>query len=67
MGKKIRILIAFNYGHDDDQLRPISWRIEKRGCVLVTSRMLAEREEYINVEEETTGWPLTWSLVYDCM
>lgn len=67
MGKKIRILIAFNYGHDDDQLRPTSRRIEKRGRVSATSRMLAEREEHINAEEETTGRPSTWSLVYDRM
>ncbi|KAJ5155649.1 hypothetical protein N7492_008452 [Penicillium capsulatum] len=63
MGKKIRILIAFNYGQDDDQLMPTSRRIEKRGRVSATSRMLAERDEHINAEEETTGRPSTWSLV----
>lgn len=29
--------------------------------------MLAEREAHIDAEEETTGRPLTWSLVYDRM
>jgi hypothetical protein len=60
MGKKIRVLIAFNYGHDDDdQAMPVSRRVEKRGRVSVTSRMLAEREAHINVEEEATGRPST--------
>lgn len=34
IGKKIRVLIAFNYGHDDNhQARPASRRVEKRGRV----------------------------------
>ncbi|CAI7613187.1 unnamed protein product [Penicillium pancosmium] len=68
MGKKIRVLIAFNYGHDDDdQARPASRRVEKRGRVSATSRMLAEREAHVDAEEEVTGRPSTWSLVYDRM
>lgn len=68
MGKKIRVLIAFNYGHDDDdQARPASRRVEKRGRVSATSRMLAEREAHIDAEEEATRRPTTWSLVYDRM
>jgi hypothetical protein len=66
MGKKLRVAIAFNYGHDD-QSRPTSRRVEKRGRVSATSRMLAEHEAHINAEEETTGRPSTWNLVYDCM
>ena len=68
MGRRIRILVAFNYGHDnDDHSRPTSRKSEKRGCVSVTSRMLAEREVYIDAEEETAGRPSTWSHVYDRM
>ncbi|KAJ5783415.1 uncharacterized protein N7518_009092 [Penicillium psychrosexuale] len=68
MGKKIRVLIAFNYSYDDDdQARLSSRRVEKRGRVLATSRMLAEYKAHIDTEEEATGRPSTWSLVYDRM
>ena len=68
MGNKNRVLIAFNYGHDeDDQARPATRRVEKRGRVSATSRMLAEREAHIDAEEEATGRPSTWSVVYDRM
>lgn len=68
MGKKIRVLITFNYGHDDnDQARPSSRRVKKRGRVSAISRMLAEHKAHIDTEEEATGRPSTWSLVYDRM
>ncbi|KAJ5917574.1 hypothetical protein N7466_011128 [Penicillium verhagenii] len=40
---------------------------EERGRVSATSRMLAERGALIDAEEEATGRPSTWSLVYDRM
>jgi hypothetical protein len=68
MGKKLTSVIAFDYRHDDDgHPMPASTRVEKRGRVSATGRMLAEREAHIDAEEESTGRPSTWSLVYDCM
>ncbi|KAJ5622044.1 hypothetical protein N7528_005276 [Penicillium herquei] len=40
---------------------------EKRGRVSATSRMLAERKRYIDIEEEMTEQPATWDLVYSLM
>jgi hypothetical protein len=67
IGKKITIEIASNYRCDDDGHSMPSRRVGKRGRVSATSRMLAEREAHIDAEEETTGRPSTWSLVYDRM
>ncbi|KAH8430182.1 uncharacterized protein LDX57_007852 [Aspergillus melleus] len=70
IGKKITVIIALNYRYDDVDDAPItsaSRRVEKRGRGSRTTRMLAEREECINAEEENTGQPSTWSLVYERM
>jgi hypothetical protein len=68
MGKKLTIVIAFNYRHDDDgHSMPASRRVEKRGRISATSRMLAEREAHIDAEEESTGRPSTWSRVCELM
>jgi hypothetical protein len=54
MGKKLTIEIAFTYREDDDgNSVPLPRRSEKRGRVSATSRILAEREAYIVVEEGT--------------
>ncbi|CAI7587791.1 unnamed protein product [Penicillium manginii] len=51
-----QLLIAFNYrSEDDDQSTSASRRVDKRGCVSATSRMVAEREAYVAAEEERTG------------
>ncbi|KAH8435047.1 uncharacterized protein LDX57_012676 [Aspergillus melleus] len=71
IGKKISVTIALNYRYDDDvndgSTTSASRRVEKRGRESRTKRMLAEREECINAEEESTGRASTWSLVYERM
>ncbi|KAJ5808834.1 hypothetical protein N7474_010103 [Penicillium riverlandense] len=68
IGRKLTIDIAFNYREDDDgHSMPSSRRVEKRGRVSATSRMLADREAHIEAEEESTGRPSTWSRVYELM
>lgn len=59
IGKKITIEIAFTYREDDSNYIPPSRKVEKRGRVSATSRMLAEREAHIVAEEEVTGQPST--------
>jgi len=66
IGKKLTLVIAFNYrSEDDDQSTSVSRRVDKRGRVSATSRMVAEREAHIAAEEERTGQTATWSVVYD--
>lgn len=67
IGKRLRVVIAFNYRQDDDDHVPAPRRVEKRGRVSATTRMLAERDAHIDVEEESTGRPSTWNLVYSRM
>lgn len=68
IGKKLTIVIAFNYrSEDEDQYMPASRKVDKRGRVSATSRMVAEREAHIAAQEERTGRTATWSVVYDRM
>lgn len=67
IGKKLRVVIAFNYRQEDDIPMSVSRRVEKRGPVSATTRMLAERDAHIDAEEESTGRTSTWSLVYSRM
>ncbi|OQE13971.1 hypothetical protein PENSTE_c040G02116 [Penicillium steckii] len=68
IGRKVTIELAFTYREDDDaHSMPSSRRVEKRGRVSATSRMLAEREAHIVAEEEATGQPSTWEYVYRLM
>jgi hypothetical protein len=56
IGKKLTIVIVFNYrSEDNDHSATALTRVDKRGCVSVISRMLAEREAYIANKEERTG------------
>lgn len=56
IGKKLTIVIAFNYRSEDDDYSAIELtRVDKRGRASVTSRMLAKREAYIADEEERTS------------
>lgn len=48
MGKTLTIDIMFNYRGEDEVPR----KVEKRGRVSATSRMLAERKRHIDVEED---------------
>ena len=55
IGKRLRVVISFNYRQEDDNSVPASRRVEKRSRVSATSRMLAERDAHIDAEEESTG------------
>lgn len=48
MGKKLRLIISFNY-MEDGHPTP-SRKGDKRGTLLVTQRMLAKEEAQINTE-----------------
>ena len=67
IGKRLRVVISFNYRQEDDNSVPASRRVEKRSRVSATNRMLAERDAHIDAEEESTGRPSTWNLVYSRM
>lgn len=67
IGKRLRVVISFNYRQEDDNSVPASRRVEKRSRVSATSRMLAECDAHIDAEEESTGRPSTWNLVYSRM
>ncbi|KAJ5100912.1 hypothetical protein N7456_006964 [Penicillium angulare] len=62
-GKTLTIDIVFHYRGDDE----VPQKGEKRGRVSATSRMLAERQRHIDIEEEMTERPATWDLVYSLM
>ncbi|KAH2866201.1 hypothetical protein KXV31_004670, partial [Aspergillus fumigatus] len=64
IGKRLKVTIAFNYRQDDDGT---PGRGDKRSRVSATRRMLAEREAQIDAEEERTGRPSSWNLVYGLM
>lgn len=59
IGKRLWVVIAFNYRQDDGNSVPASRRVEKRSHASATSRMLAERDAHIDAEEESTGRPST--------
>lgn len=63
MGKTLTIDIVFHYRGDDE----VPQKVEKRGRVSATSRMLAERQRRLNIEEDITERPATWDLVYGLM
>ena len=67
IGKRLRVVIAFNYRQDDDNSVPASRRVEKRSHVSAMSRMLVKHDAHIDAEEESTGQPSTWNLIYSCM
>lgn len=59
IGRKLMIETAFTYREDDDgHSMPPPRGVEKRGRVPATSRLLAEREAHIEVEEEITNFDL---------
>lgn len=60
MGKMLTIEVVFNYrGDNDGNSVLISRTVKKRGRMLATSRILAERERLIYNKEENTGQPVT--------
>ncbi|KAJ5986554.1 hypothetical protein N7451_010919 [Penicillium sp. IBT 35674x] len=66
-GKKLRLVISFNY-IEDPQGSTISRRTtDKRGASSATQRMLEERDHQLRAEEEVTGEPPAWKAVYALM
>jgi hypothetical protein len=66
VGKKPIITIAFKYQQIDDPVSSTS-KGKKRRRVTATTTMLAEREADIAAEEEMSGRPCSWNLVYELM
>ncbi|KAJ5344402.1 hypothetical protein N7452_002406 [Penicillium brevicompactum] len=58
------VLLLLTGIQGDDE---VPQKVEKRGRVSATSRMLAERQRRINIEEDITERPATWDLVYGLM
>ncbi|KAI7974043.1 hypothetical protein EIK77_009238 [Talaromyces pinophilus] len=69
IGKRLTVTITFKYRRDTNDEDPLSSirRSKKRRRVTATTSMLAERAEDIAAEEEISGRPCSWSLVYELM
>lgn len=66
-GKKLRLVISFNY-IESPQSSTISRRTtDKRGTSSATQRMLQERDQQVCAEEEVSGEPPAWKAVYTLM
>ncbi|KAL4937299.1 hypothetical protein BDV06DRAFT_227080 [Aspergillus oleicola] len=66
-GKKLKLIIAFNY-IEDSQGSTASRRLtDKRGTSSATQGMLQELDREVNTEEELTGEPAAWRHVYAMM
>ena len=66
-GKKLRLSITFKYVEDDRLSKTTSGRVEKRGRSSVTKRMLTERDNQLDAEENTSGQESIWRSVYNLM
>lgn len=66
IGKRLTVSINFKYRRDTDINNPAlpSRKVMPRGRKTATTTMLAEREEDIAAEEEISGRPCSWELVY---
>ncbi|QVM11421.1 hypothetical protein D8B26_006069 [Coccidioides posadasii str. Silveira] len=67
MGKKLRVVISFNYERDDSGEMTMGRQVDKRSRVSATRRMLTERDAQIDAEENSTGRPSDWRFVYERM
>lgn len=65
-GKRLRIDLSFNYIDASSQPASTDKRGNKRGSS-VTQRMLADRTNHVNEEEEISGSPSVWQEVYALM
>ena len=66
-GKKLKLMISFNY-IDDCQGSTASRRAtDKRGTSSATQGMLQDLDQEVNTEEELTGEPAAWRHVYMVM
>ncbi|OQD75547.1 hypothetical protein PENANT_c153G06638 [Penicillium antarcticum] len=64
-GKKLRLSISFNYTENTSTADRRA--TDKRGASSATQRMLQERDQQICAEEEASGEPPTWKMVYALM
>ncbi|QSS67024.1 hypothetical protein I7I51_03237 [Histoplasma capsulatum] len=67
IGKKLRVIISFNYERDDSDDVTMGRRVDKRSRVSATRRMLTERDAQLDAEENSTGRPSDWRFVYERM
>ncbi|KAF5017030.1 hypothetical protein F66182_11109 [Fusarium sp. NRRL 66182] len=69
IGKRLTVSIIFKYqrGTHDDDPASSTRRSKKRRRVTATTTMLAERDEDIAAQEESSGRPCSWNLVYELM
>lgn len=66
-GKKLRLVISFNYMENSSSSNGSGRTTDKRGTSSATQRMLQERDRQIYAEEAASGEPPAWKEVYALM
>jgi hypothetical protein len=66
-GKRLKLIIAFNYIEDNQGSASSRRMTDKRGTSSATQGMLRELDQEVNMEEELTGEPAAWRHVYRVM
>ncbi|CAG8428374.1 unnamed protein product [Penicillium salamii] len=66
-GKTLRLSISFNYTENTVGSTANRKTTDKRGASSATQRMLQERDQQIGAEEEISGEPPAWKMVYALM
>jgi hypothetical protein len=66
-GKRLKLIIAFNYIEDNQGSTSSRRMTDKRGTSSATQGMLRELDQEVNMEEELTGEPAAWRHVYRVM
>ncbi|KUM55832.1 hypothetical protein ACN42_g11406 [Penicillium freii] len=66
-GKTLRLVISFNYTENTVGSTANRRTTDKRGASSATQRMLQERDQHISAEEEISGEPPAWKMVYALM
>ena len=66
-GKKLRLVISFNYMENTSSSNVSGRTTDKRGTSSATQRMLQERDRQIYAEEAASGEPSAWKEVYALM
>ncbi|KAH8434447.1 uncharacterized protein LDX57_012094 [Aspergillus melleus] len=66
-GKKLRLVISFNYMENTSSSNVSGRTTDKRGTSSATQRMLQERDRQIYAEEAASGEPPAWKEVYALM
>jgi hypothetical protein len=63
-GKKLRLNLSFNYVETSQPSAISSRKADKRGASSTTQQMLTERAAQLDAEEESSGQPSIWRMVY---